>query len=413
MKILLFHMRFHPDPTGTAPLVSQLAVDLASAGDEVNVITSLPHYGRSDVHPDYRDRSGLFHVSDYQGVRVWRTPVYVPPRPTVFHRALNYLSYTILAVVAGLRVGKPDVVLAVNPPITAIFSAWVTALIGRSPLVIGIQDIWPDCVILVGQLKNKFLIILSKWMEIFQYKVASKVVVLSEEMKRNLINKNVPSEKIVLIPNWADPDKVIPLPKRNSFRLEHGLDDQFVVLFAGNHGFNAALPVVIDAANLLTSDPDILFLFVGEGNVKSDIVAKSKNAGLDNVRFLPTQPEENLSQVLASADIGLVPLRKTLGDLSVPSKVYTLMAAARPILAAVPENSGIVSLLEEAGCGIFIPAEDPEALAEALINARSIKQKLEKMGNSGRVYLEKNYARHAQTERYIRLLHGFVPNKVD
>jgi len=250
-------------------------------------------------------------------------------------------------------------------------------------------------------------------MEIFQYKVASKVVVLSEEMKRNLINKNVPSEKIVLIPNWADPDKVIPLPKRNSFRLEHGLDDQFVVLFAGNHGFNAALPVVIDAANLLTSDPDILFLFVGEGNVKSDIVAKSKNAGLDNVRFLPTQPEENLSQVLASADIGLVPLRKTLGDLSVPSKVYTLMAAARPILAAVPENSGIVSLLEEAGCGIFIPAEDPEALAEALINARSIKQKLEKMGNSGRVYLEKNYARHAQTERYIRLLHGFVPNKVD
>ena len=188
-------MRFHPDPTGTAPLVSQLATDLVKKGDEVDVITSLPHYGRRDIHPDFRERRKLFHVSEYHGVHVWRTPVYIPPKPSIFHRALNYLSYTFFAVVAGLRADKPDIILAINPPITAIFSAWLTSFFYQSPLVVGIQDIWPDCVILVGQLKNRFLIKFSKWLELLQYRVSQKVIVLSEEMKRNLVEKKCQMKK--------------------------------------------------------------------------------------------------------------------------------------------------------------------------------------------------------------------------
>lgn len=404
MKILLFHMRFHPDPTGTAPLVSQLVEDLVAAGEQVEVIASLPHYGRADVHPDYRDRQGLFHTSNYRGARIWRTPVYVPPRPTIFHRALNYLSYTLLSVIAGLKIGKTDIVLAINPPITTIFSAWVIALLRRAPLVVGIQDIWPDCVILVGQLRNKFLIRISKWMERIQYRIASEIIVLSQEMKNNLETKRVPAQKITLISNWADPQRVKPQPRDEKFLKRHQLDDRLIILFAGNHGFNAALEFVLAAAEEIKSIPNVEFLLVGEGNVKKELVDQARMMELKNVRFLPTQSEDEYPKMLASADIGLVTLRKTLGDLSLPSKVFTLMAAGKPILASVPENSSIKSLVESVGCGVWVPPEDPVKLSEAVRLFHNQEYDIESMGQKGRAYLEKNYSRRSQTAKYHQLL---------
>lgn len=401
MRILLFHMRFNPDLTGTAPLVTQLAEDLVKNGDEVEVIASLPHYGRKDVHPDFRDHRGLFHVSEHKGARIWRTPVYVPPKPTIFHRALNYLSYTILSVVAGLRAKKADVVLAVNPPITTTFSAWIAAKLHRAPLVVGIQDVWPDCVILVGQLKGNLMIKISYLMERIQYKIADRVIVLSQSMKDNLtVKKEVPEEKIAIIPNWADLDVVKPLPKKNSFRAGLDFQDRFIVLFAGNHGFIAALESVLEAAKLLRDNSEIGFLFVGEGNVKKGLVEDAEAENLPNVRFLSTQPAELLPEVLASADIGLVTLRSTLGELNVPSKVYSLMAAARPILAAVPENSEITTLVRDTNCGVCIAPEDPQKLAKAVLDVYNRYTEIEPLGENGRNYLEKNITRYNQTQAY-------------
>ena len=404
MKILIFHMRFHPDATGTAPLVTQISEDLVRNGDQVEVIASLPHYGRADVHPDFRAHRGLFHVSDHKGVRVWRTPVYVPPRPTFFHRALNYLSYTFFSIIAGLCAGRADVILAVNPPITTSFSAWIAALIYRVPLVIGIQDVWPDCVILVGQLKGRLIVSLSYLMERIQYRIAHRIVVLSQAMKENLKKKNIPDEKIVIIPNWADLDFVRPLPKNNNFRESAGLRDHFVVLFAGNHGYNAALECVLDAAELLRAHFGILFLFVGEGNVKQGLMQSAEERHLENVRFLSTQPEHLLPEMLASADLGLVTLRRTLGELNVPSKVYSLMAAARPILAAVPENSEITTLLREAKCGTWAPPEDARALADAVLDIFERYPEIQSSGKNGRTYLEENITRFKQTNEYRRIL---------
>ena len=408
MKILIFHMRFHPDAMGSAPMVSQLTEDLSAAGEQVSVIASLPHYGRRDVHPDYRDRQGLFHLSKHQGANIWRTPVYLPPRPTIFHRALNYLSYTFMSVIAGFRAGKADIVLAVNPPITTIFSAYLIALVRRVPLVVGIQDIWPDCVIQVGQLKNKYLIRISYWMERIQHRIASKVVVLSRGMKENLITKKVPEHKIVVIANWADPKKVKPLPGKNDFLRDNSLEDRFVILFAGNHGYNAALEVVLSAAEMLRSRPEVVFLFAGEGNVKADLQQQAHDHGLKNVIFVPTQLNNDYLEMLATAHIGLVTLRKALGGLSVPSKVYSLMAAARPILAAVPKNSGIESLVEDSGCGFCVAPEDPRALADAVESLLNRKEELIQMGRYGRDYLEQHVARHTQTGQYHQLLHELV-----
>ena len=404
MKVLLVHMRYQPDATGTAPLVTQLAQDLARGGAEVVVIASLPHYGRDSIHPDYREYQGFFHHSQEHGVEIIRTPVFVPRSRGILKRALNYLSYNLNSLAAGILVRGVDVVLAVNPPITTTFSAWILSFLHRSPLIVGIQDIWPDCLIQVGQIKNKALITASKLLERIQYAVAKKVVVLSLGMKENLLLKGVQEEKIGVINNWADTDEVIPLPKENPFSLEHGLRDLFVVLFAGNHGYIGALECIIETADLLIDHPEILFLLAGEGSVKGDLINLAKSKDINNVRFLPTQPKEKWLEMLAAADLGLVTLRKDLADLNVPSKVYTLMSAGRPILASVPEGSEIVRLVQDANCGFISPPEDPVRLSQKILECRRDNHLLEKLGQNGREYLLKYLNRSKQTKLYFSLL---------
>ncbi len=251
MNILIVHMRYFPDSTGTAPLVTQLAQDLVIHGSKVSLITSLPHYGRDSVHPDYLDFKGLFRHSEEFGVNIIRTRVYVPQGTGFMQRVWNYVTYNFLSVIAGIKADKADVILAVNPPITTTFAAWIVSLFHRAPLIVGIQDVWPDCVIQVNKLKNRILILFSKMLEKIQYSIAKKVIVLSKGMQSNLERKGVVPGKIEIIANWADTELVKPLPRLNDFSINHELEDKFVVLFAGNHGYIAALDKIILAAELL------------------------------------------------------------------------------------------------------------------------------------------------------------------
>jgi colanic acid biosynthesis glycosyl transferase WcaI len=397
-------MRYEPDVTGTAPLVSQLAQDLVQSGADVVVIASLPHYGRKSVHPDYQNRQGFFHRSQEKGVKIIRTPIFVPKNPGMIQRALNYLSYNFYSVIAGLFVEKVDVILAINPPITTTFSAWILCVFHRTPLIVGIQDVWPDCLIQIGKLSNRVLIELLKILERIQYRIASRIIVLSEGMRDNLLRKGVNKDKIRVIPNWADSDEVIPGPKENRFLEEQQLKGYFNVLFAGNHGYIAALEYVIDAASLLKEHPDIQFIFAGEGNAKADLVNLVQNKKILNVRFLPTQSKERWLEMLAAVDIGLVTLRKELANLNVPSKIYTLMSAAVPILASVPGESEIVQLVKNAECGFISPPEDPERLAHVILANKDDRKKLEILGKNGREYLIKNFHRESQTDKYINII---------
>ncbi len=408
IKLLLYHMRYFPDKTGTAPLVTQLCQDLVGKGVEVTVITSLPHYGRNSIHPDYRDYRGFFHHSTEEGVRIIRTPVFVPRSGGILPRALNYLSYNLLSIVAGFLPGKPDVLLAVNPPITTAFSAWIISFLRRAPLLIGIQDVWPDCVIRVGKLKNRLVVWISEILEKTQYLIARKVIVLSRGMKSNLESKGVHSDKIEIIANWADTGAVQPLSKFNDFYREQNLEGYFVVLFSGNHGYISALDNVVRAAALLQEHREILFILAGEGSVKVEVVDLAAQLGLENIRFLPTQPEKTWLEMLAACDLALVPLRKDLAGLNVPSKVYTLMAAARPILASVPEESEVARLVLDAKSGTICRPDDPTDLAEKILAMKADPDLLGEYGRNGRKYLLKNFNRQQQTARYYQLLKSIV-----
>jgi colanic acid biosynthesis glycosyl transferase WcaI len=395
-------MRFHPDLTGTGPLVTDLAQDLVSVGDEVSVVTSMPHYGRKGIPAGYKGK--LIHRSTSHGVEVLRTWVYVPPSPRGFYRAVNYLSYTFMSVVAGILCDRPDVILCVNPPITVGFSGWVVSVIRHAPMVFNVQDVWPDCLEIIGQVRNPILIRIFRWLETFIYGISARITVLSQGMKQNLIEKGVDEEKIAVIPNWADVSYIEPCARNNGFRRTHDLGDRFLIMFAGNLGYISVLEMVLEAARLLKNDPDILFLIVGEGNAKRSLLERARALDLHNVRFLPTQPREVLPQMLGAADLALVTLDRRLGLLNVPSKIYPIMASSRPVLAAVPEDSEIAHLVKRTGCGVWVPPEDPSALVIAIRALSRDRELLEELGARGREHAVSQYSRQRITKKYHDLL---------
>jgi colanic acid biosynthesis glycosyl transferase WcaI len=410
MRILILHMRYHPDLTGTAPLVTDLAAKLAAMGDEVTVITSMPHYGLKQIASKYRGKA--IHREKINGVDVWRTFVYVPPNHKGFYRSINYLSYTFMSIASGILAEGVDVILCVNPPITVGFSGWLLSLSQSAPMVLNIQDVWPDCIAIIGQLRSRWLYRLFKYLEKFLYERADRVTVLSEGMKRNLEDKKVRSSKIAVIPNWADLDAVKPMEKNNGFRSKHGLKGNFIAMFAGNIGFISVLDTVLDAASIVKDRIDIQFLIVGEGNAKAALVEKAAELAMRNVRFLPTQAPAILPEMLAAADLSLVTLDRRLGQLNVPSKTYNIMASGRPVLAAVPADSEIARLVTEADCGITVPPEDPPALADAIVKMQDDPNELERLGKNGREYVEKHYAKDKIIRQYRDLLHEFGIPKI-
>ncbi len=409
MKVLILHMRFHPDLTGTGPLVTDLATDLVAMGNQVTVVTSMPHYGGKELAPEYRGK--LIHRSNFNGVDLWRTFVYVPPSASGFQRSINYLSYTMMSVVGGLMAEKPDVILCINPPITVGFSGWLVSLARRVPMVFNVQDVWPDCLVLIDQLRSPLLIRTFKHLEKFIYRVASRVTVLSDGMKDNLLRKGVPDEKIAVIPNWANVETIRPVEKQNGFRAANGLNGDFVVMFAGNLGFIAMLDNVVETARLLQHDSNIQFLIVGEGNAKAGLVRRTSELGLKNVRFLPTQPKEMLPEMLGAADLSLVTLNKQLGQLNVPSKTYSIMASGRPVLASVPPDSEIASLIKTADCGVGVPPEDPVSMADAILRLANQPEQLRQFGANGRRYVEEHLSRRKVTAQYNELLREVAARK--
>lgn len=399
---MILHMRYLPDLTGTGPLVAELASDLAARGEKVEVITSFPHYGKRASAPSVG--RGLVSRRVEDGAGVTRTLAFPYASGSVLGRAMDYGLFTSLATAVGLAGGRPEVILAVAPPITVGVAGWLVGAGRHAPLVFNAQDIWPDGLVAMGKLKNRAVIRAFHWLERFTYRAARRVTVLSQGMRENLLRKGVPDRKIVVLPNWVDLDVVRPTDKENSFRTELGLQSRFVALFAGNIGFAAGLETVLEAAHRLRREADIVFLIVGEGSAKSALAQRTQELELTNLRFVTSQPRERLSEVLGAADVSLVPLRDGMGTLSVPSKTMAIMASARPVLASVPPDSETRRLIDVSGAGRWVGAGDSAALADEIMRLHDDRSGLESMGANGRRYAEAHFGRSQVVSAYHRLL---------
>ena len=410
MKILVVSLYYEPDRCqSNGPIIRALCEDWAEAGHQVTVLTSFPHYNCDNVWPEYRGR--WFQRDRVGRVNVIRSYIFVPHKRSGWQRILNYLSFNISSTLAGLFSGKQDVIFAMSPPLTIGLTAYVLGLLKRIPYCYNLQDIWPEVAVKLGMLRGRRLIAFFETMEKFIYRHSHRIFAISDEFKSNLIAKGVAADKIEVIPNFTDTEFIKPMEKVNAFSLANGLADKFTVLYAGNVGLSQGLEVILDAAEQLKDHPDIVFAIVGEGSSRAELIVEAERRKLRNVRLLPFQPESDVPMVYAAADAALIPLRHGITENSVPCKTYSIMAAAKPYIAGVDEGSTVWKLTEQVGCGVCVEPENGRALAEAVLRFERDEQGRSVMGQSGRQFVECNFAREIITDRYRAGLETLVEKR--
>lgn len=402
-RILLLTMYFAPDSTSAnAVIMTELAEKLQQLGHRVTVVTSFPHYANNSISPAYRGK--LVQGERHRGMHVIRTYLYTgSDKQSLVGRLLNYATFNTLSTLVALFSGSHDVILAPSPPLTIGVSAWLLGLLKRTPYIYNVQDIYPDIAIKLGVLRDPRLIHFFQAMERFVYRRATAVSVLSEGFRQNLLAKQVPEDKIVIIPNFVDTEFVKPGCKNNKFAQEHGLIDKFVVLYAGNVGLSQGLEYFVEAAIDLQDLPQVQLLIVGNGAAKEGLLKQVAELGLQNVAFLPFQPRERLPEMYAAADLCLVSLRSDVGDESVPSKAFTILASGRPMVAVVHPDSETKHLIDAAACGRWSPPEDNVALAVVIRQLASDSGLCKQMGQNGRSYVEAHNTPKMIARQYVAL----------
>lgn len=388
MNILVLCPHYAPDVAPTGEVMTSIARALADRGHRLHVVTSLPWYRLHDVEPDWVGRPWRTEPTPFG----WITRLH--PFPTadkadIARRAVAFAGFTGLATVTGLasRI-RPDVVMVMSPPLPLGLAGWVAALPRRVPFVFNVQDVFPDVAVELGAITDERVIAAASAVEKFLYRRSDAVTVLSEDLRDNVSGKlgSRRPERVRVIPNFVDTERIRPLPADNAYREEHGLTGRTVVMYAGNVGMSQSLDLVVEAARRFRDRPDVAFVVNGGGSAKPGLVASA--AGLDNLVFVDMQPRERLPEVLAAGDVHVVPLRRGLARSSVPSKLYSILAAGRPVLASVDPGTEVATTLERAGAGESVPPEDPDAFCDALGRLLDDPARRERLGRAGRGFVE-------------------------
>ena len=403
MRILFLTLYFSPDIGANAVIVTELAEELNRLGHQVTVVTAFPHYAKNILDQDYRRK--IITREKHKNIRVIRTYLFTSPKKERFLvRFLNYVSFNILSTLAGMFSGPQDLIIAPSPPLTIGLSAMIVGRLKRIPYIYNVQDINPDVLIKLGIIKNRLFIVFSKWLEKFVYHHAKKITVLSKGFQANLLHKGVPNDKISVIQNFVDPDLIQPGSKENIFSQEYNLNNKYVVLYAGNLGHSQYLENLIECASLLCDDGGIEFVIVGNGSREDYLKRMSESLGLRNLQFIPFQPMEIVPDIYASADISIVTLKKEIALDSVPSKILTIMASSRPVVAAVDEGSDAWQLVREANSGICIEPENPQALKSAVVYLKNNPEISREYGKNGREYILKYHTREMTGLKYHKVI---------
>lgn len=405
MKVLVIGTLYEPDLGPSAPLFTLLSENLAKRGHEVTVITMVPNYPSGQVRADFRGKWMWRSVEN--GVRVVRVAIPSGDRKNLFLRLFQYLCYQFGAICAGPK-EKYDVVLAGNPFLTVLLPfAWYVVL-RRKPAVYSVQDVYPDVGVRLGIFRGRFIIALATALERFCLTRAQVVQIISDSFRLRLAELGVRQDRMVLAYDWVDTDLIRPLPRENDFSKQYSLDRQFVVLYAGNLGFSQGLEHVLDTAKQMVDHQDILFVLVGEGSAEEGLKSHAAADRLPNVRFIPFQPRSALPEVLASADISLVPLRRGISLDSLPSKIFSILASGRPILASVDEGGEVWNLITRAQAGLCVPPEDTERLAKAVLELRNDADRCHRLGENGRRWAECYHSPQSAAEQF----EGFMQDAV-
>jgi colanic acid biosynthesis glycosyl transferase WcaI len=411
MKILYVSQYFPPEMGAPAARAAELSRHWAATGHDVTVLTGFPNHPTGVIPPEYRDKfRRLVAHEQTNGVNVVRTWLLPFPNRKAHERMLNYSSFCISAASTGLFLSRPDVVIATSPQLLVGLSGWWLARWKRVPFVFEVRDLWPESLAAVGMGKGDSLLhrSLAK-IAGFLYRHADRIVVVTPAFEEHLVEHwNVPREKISVIENGVETQLFAPEPlaggKGSNLRRELDAEEKFVVSYIGTMGMAHGLETIIAAAiQLRATNPDVVFLMVGEGAAKERIATLARERGLNNLRFVDQQPREKIPAYIAASDVCLVLLKKTdLFKTVIPTKMLEFMSCARPVILGVDGQAR--AILEEARAGLAIEPENSDALVNAIRYLAANREEARELGQNGRAHILRRFSRPQTAERYIRVL---------
>jgi glycosyltransferase involved in cell wall biosynthesis len=365
VNICFFNRSYWPDQAATGQLLTELAEDLVNRhGCRVPVVAGRPLHAAGSA----RHLRRLFEREERNGVSILRANGTRFPPSRFAGRAANYVSYFTSAAIAGLAVRTPDVVVSLTDPPIIGLAALSTARRSGARFVFLCEDIFPEVAQLLEDFHNPTVNRTLDRINRRLLNAADATIALGDRMRRRLVEeKGAHASRVHVIHNWADCDAIVPRPKDNPFSRAHGLADRFVLMHSGNVGLSQNLDVLIAAADRLQSNAKIVIAIVGEGTRKAALQRDVQRRGLTNVRFLPYAPKEQLHDSFASADAFLISLKPGIEGYIVPSKVYGILAAARPYVAAVDDTCEVACIARDYGCGVLAKPNDPDDLAAAIL----------------------------------------------
>lgn len=401
MNILFIAHYFQPEPNFFVGL--PFAKALQARGHKVQVLTGFPNYPGGKIYGGYKIK--FIQRETMDGVPVIRVPLYPSHNRSSMKRILSYTSLSLCQTAIGpFTVNKADVAFVSQGPATIGLPSIIHKWFRKIPFVYSIQDLWPDSLTSTGMFESGFgYKLVDKWCN-FVYKNAGKIVVIAPGMKKRLIERGVPDDKIEIIYNWCDDSLICRDQPNLELKQQLGMTDKFNVVFAGNMGKAQAMDSVIDAAAILSkSDNTIQFVFIGSGVEVDNLKQKVKDLNINNVIFHGRKPVNEIGPILRLADVLLVHLKDDpLFEITIPSKTQAYLAVGKPVLIGV--NGDAADLVENAKAGIRCKPENPQSIADAVLKLYNTnKNDLEQMGLNAMNYYDNNLSFKIAVDTYIKL----------
>jgi colanic acid biosynthesis glycosyl transferase WcaI len=402
--IVVLVPHFAPDTAPTGEVITRIVDEFIAAGRRIHIVTALPWYRTHAIEEGWTGRLIRRERTE------WGSIIRVHPFPgksksNLLRRAIGFGGFSAIAGVCTLFAGgiyrRPAAIISMSPPLTLGLTGWLAARMRFTTAIFNIQDVFPDAAIETGAITNTRIIAAARWLERISYQRSDAVVVLSDDLRDNVVAKVSPRHvnKIKVIPNFVDADRIVPMDRMTAYRSELNISDELVVMYAGNVGYSQSLTMLLHAAKQM---PNITFVINGDGAARADL--ESQAAGLANIRFAGYQPRDRVGEVLASGDIHVVPLRTGLGAVSVPSKTYSILAAARPVVAAIDAGTEVTRILEQSGAGVSVAPDNEELFTSALQAMVANIETAREQGRKGREWVETHVSPAAVAQSYLSLI---------
>lgn len=408
MRILFLSHYFPPEVNAPASRTYEHCKQWVEDGHDVTVVTCAPNHPRGKVYDGYRNR--LYQREEQAGIRVVRLWTYVTANEGFVRRTLSYLSFMLSSLAAAPWLEKTDVVVTTSPQFFNGLAGYFVSRLKRAPWVLEIRDLWPESIVAVGAIDEGLVVRLLRRVELFAYRKADRIVVVTDAFKRYIADKGIAPSKIEVIKNGVDLAFFHHVEGSSAVAQELGLERKFVASYFGTHGMAHHLETVLQAAQELRDHDDIVFLLVGDGAERARLVTLREQMQLDNVLMLEQQPKHRMPLLWDLSDVSLVLLKRSeLFKTVIPSKIFESMAMATPIILGVEGESA--EIVAAAGAGFCIEPENSGQLAARVLELYRDRALLTRLGAHGRRHVEEHYDRSVLARRYAALFASLLETR--